>query len=124
MKLYTIIALSILAVPLIPGRVVHYQAPEGMRVEATVTAYTSSKDETDEDPHTTASGTKVGKGTIACPERLKFGSKVQIGDQVYTCLDRMNKRYRSKEVYDIWVESKGEAYKWGKRELTILVNEK
>lgn len=90
-------------------------------VSATITAYTSSIDETDNDPFITASGSTVKRGTLACPSKYKFGTVVIIEGNKYTCEDRMNKRYRHTERFDIWVESKSEAYDWGKRELQIKV---
>ncbi len=90
-------------------------------VYAEVTTYTSSPDETDDTPDITASGTKTRHGTLACPSRLAFGRKVEILGKKYTCEDRMNARYRDKEIYDIWVETKAEAYKFGKQKLIIKI---
>jgi 3D (Asp-Asp-Asp) domain-containing protein len=88
---------------------------------APVTAYTSSVEETDDTPDITASGSKTAKGTIACPDRLEFGRRVIVAGKEYVCLDRMNKRYRDMEMYDIWFETKGEAYEFGTRKLIIKV---
>ena len=90
-------------------------------VHATVTAYTSSPDETDDTPDITASGTKTHHGTIACPSRLAFGRKVEILGKKYTCEDRMHARYRDIEMYDIWFETKAEAYKFGTQKLIIKI---
>jgi len=90
-------------------------------VVATITAYTSSVDETDDTPFITASGVSTGRGVIACPEKYKFGTKVEINDTLYTCEDRMNPRYRGQERFDIWVVTKNEAYKWGVRTLKVRV---
>lgn len=107
---------------LIFGSVTHYQAPTTTPIQATVTAYTSSVEETDDNPMETASGTVPGPGTIACPSKWPFGTRVEIEGRLYTCEDRMNKRYRESEHYDVWLPSKDEALEWGRREITILVH--
>jgi len=107
---------------LIFGSVTTYQAPTTTQIQATVTAYTSDPAETDDNPLETASGTVPGPGTIACPSRWPFGTRVEIEGQMYTCEDRMNKRYRETEHYDVWLASKDEAWEWGRREMTILVH--
>lgn len=90
-------------------------------VFATVTAYTSSVDETDDTPFITASGARTGHGVIACPSKYDFGTKIVIEGRQYTCEDRMNRRYRDQERFDIWVETKDDAFTWGIRELEIIV---
>lgn len=102
-----------------------YEAPkvEHKTVSAIVTAYTSSIDETDDTPNLTASGKTTGPQTIACPSRLKFGTKVEVNEKIYTCEDRMHARYRDKEVYDIWLPTKELAYQWGKRNVEIKIYE-
>jgi len=90
-------------------------------VRAEVSAYTSSIDETNEDPFTTASGSTTRDGIVACPSRLEFGTKVEINGIEYTCEDRMNRRYRDKENYDIWVSEKEIAYEWGRQQLKIKI---
>ena len=88
---------------------------------ATVTAYTSSPDETDEDPFIAANGETVHRGMIACPSKYAFGTKVEIAGKVYECKDRMNKRYRNSERFDIWMPSKAEAKKFGVQTLTVEI---
>jgi len=90
-------------------------------VVATITAYTSSIDETDSEPFITASGERTTHGTIACPSKYDFGTVVVIEGRQYKCNDRMNRRYRSQERFDIWVETKAEAFEWGVREINIKV---
>ena len=68
-----------------------------------------------------ADGTNTRTGAIACPSKYSFGTQVQIGDDKYFCADRMNKRYRDSEHFDIWVESKEKAFAWGRRTLTIKI---
>ncbi|MBI4092484.1 MAG: 3D domain-containing protein [Candidatus Kerfeldbacteria bacterium] len=90
-----------------------------LRVVAT--AYTSSPDETDSDPFTTASGAKTGDGVIAV-NGLPFGTKVKIpdvyGDKEFVVLDRMAPRHGRNRI-DIWMPSKHQAKNWGVR--TVMV---
>lgn len=90
-------------------------------VLATITAYTSSVDETDDTPFITASGSTTGQGVIACPRKYPFGTQVEIQGELFVCEDRMNIRYEGQERFDIWMETKSEAYQWGVRELHIKV---
>lgn len=90
-------------------------------IEATVTAYSSSEDETDDRPWEMASGRTVYDGAIACPSRFEFGTQVLIGERIFTCEDRMAKRYRDGNHFDIWLGSKGEALQYGKQTLSVLV---
>lgn len=98
-----------------------YVQPPHVIVQATVTAYTSSVDETDEDPFITASGSTVRQGTLACPSKYKFGTIVEIEGEQYTCEDRMNKRYRHTERFDIWTLTKKDAFAWGNKQLLVKV---
>lgn len=93
----------------------------GKMVPATVTAYSSSVDETDDTPFITANGEHVGHGTLACPTKYPFGTKIKIEGRVYTCKDRMNARYRNIEHFDVWQGSKEEALNFGKKEVTVEV---
>jgi 3D (Asp-Asp-Asp) domain-containing protein len=86
---------------------------------ATVTAYTSSEDETDSTPFENASGTRPARGSVACPRTLAFGTQVVIDGKTYTCDDRMHSKYADR--FDVWVESKAEAFEWGRRELAVVI---
>ena len=103
----------------LPGPAVHYEAPVPERTQAIVTAYTSSEDETDDTPHITASGERTRKGIVA-NNCLEFGTVVEIKGKHYEVQDRLNKRYGCKH-YDIWVETKDEAFEWGRRELSVAI---
>lgn len=85
-----------------------------------MSAYTSDPNETDDTPNITASGTRTRDGVIACPREYEFGTEVEIHGERYTCEDRMNARYDNH--FDIWMKTKEEAYKWGRRvvEVTII----
>lgn len=89
----------------------------------TVTAYSSSVDECDRDPFTTASGEKVRDGIIAY-NFLPFGAKVRFpekfGDKIFTVVDRMA-AYKGKYIADIWMPSKTEAIQWGVKVLKMEI---
>jgi len=89
---------------------------ESISVTAVVTAYSSSPDETDDDPFITAAGTAVRDGIIAT-NMLPFGTKVRIpelfGDRIFVVEDRMHQRFRDR--IDIWFSSKKGAREFGKR---------
>lgn len=93
----------------------------GVAYDAEVSAYTASVDETDSRPWEMASGRTVYIGAVACPARIPFGAKVLIGDETYTCEDRMNGRYRDSNHFDILVETKAEAFKFGRQHLSVIV---
>jgi len=118
-----ILGLALSSINLIPGSTIYYQqqADRVVVVDAEVSAYTSSVGETDDTPHTTASGTETRHGVLACPSRMKFGTRVEIESKLYVCEDRMGKRYADQEVYDIWMPSKELAREWGRRNLKIKI---
>jgi len=79
-----------------------------------VTAYSSTYDQTDSSPFITANGTYVYDGVIAA-NFLPFGTKVKFpeysGDKIYTVDDRMNSRYSYK--MDIWFPTRSQALQFG-----------
>lgn len=109
--------------------VIEYQAPDyhpagpvamaRKTVRAVVTAYTSSIDETDEDPFITASGQMTREGIVA-NNCLPFGTFVWIGNKLYEVADRMNARYGC-EHFDVWLETKAEAWEWGRQMHEIAI---
>lgn len=78
------------------------------------TAYTSSVEECDSDPFTTADGSKTHDGIIAA-NFLPFGTKVRIpalfGDKIFEVHDRMNARYWYR--IDVWMEKKVDMLQYG-----------
>lgn len=103
-----------------PPQANHFSQPTKM-VAATVTAYTSSEDETDDRPWETANGNHAGHGSIACPSKYEFGTTVEIEGSSYTCDDRMNARYRDEEHFDVWMATKTEAKEWGVRKTSVAI---
>lgn len=84
-------------------------------VKVVITAYSSTVQETDNDPFITAAGTEVREGIVA-NNLLPFGTKIRIpelyGDKIFVVEDRMN----SKKGYyhiDIWFPSYWEAKNFG-----------
>ena len=84
---------------------------------AEFTAYNSEPSQCDSSPDITANGERVHPGGIACPRFLAFGSRVRVHelDRVFHCNDRMNKRFTNR--FDIWMEAREEALKFGVRTL-------
>jgi 3D (Asp-Asp-Asp) domain-containing protein len=80
----------------------------------TITGYSSSYDETDDDPWLTAYNTLARDG-IAASNILPFGTKIKIpkffGDKIFTIEDKMNPRFG--ENIDIWFPTKWEALQFG-----------
>lgn len=87
-----------------------------------VTAYSSTVDQTDGDPFTTASGTKVRDGIVAA-NTLPFGSKIMMpdlfGDKVFTVEDRMAAKNWHK--VDVWFPTRQEARQFGVKKAKIIV---
>ncbi len=84
-------------------------------------AYTSAADECGKSDGITASGLKVTeKRTLACPPAFPFGTKIAIeGMGDYRCEDRGGAIKVNK--VDIYMETKAEAFAFGRRNLTARV---
>lgn len=134
-KIFIIIVILLIFSLLVPSTA-SYQRPEESPIvppelekhyvlQAEITKYSSEEGQTDDSPLITANGEYVSRGTIACPARLAFGTRVEIDGEIYTCNDRMGARYRQGNYFDIWTHSTEEAIEWGrrKREVKILPSE-
>lgn len=92
-------------------------------VKVLVTAYSSSRDETDDTPLITASGSYVRPGVVAA-NFLPFGTRVRIpeifGDKIFIVEDRLHERYNDR--IDVWFPTKEGALKFGQQitEIEIL----
>ncbi len=90
----------------------------------TVTAYSSTADQTDSTPFITASGTQVRDGVVAC-NFLRFGTRVRFpqlyGDKIFVVEDRM--AWRNSYKIDIWFASRDQAKQFGIRQLQVEVLE-
>jgi hypothetical protein len=80
---------------------------------ATITGYTSEIGQTDDRPLEMANGHEVFDGAMACPSKYEFGTKIEYDGKIYVCADRMNKRYRDKNYFDIWFLDKQDALSFG-----------
>lgn len=85
-------------------------------IKKTITAYSSSPDETDSTPFITARNTRVRDGIVAA-NSLAFGVKIMIpeifGEKIFVVEDRMHQRYGNR--IDIWMPSKKMALEFGKK---------
>lgn len=93
------------------------------RLPVVVTGYSSSPEETDEDPFTTAAGTQVKDGTVA-NNLLDFGTKVRFpdlyGDKIFVVEDRMSNK-KGYYHFDIWFPSKEEALNFGTKNTYVEI---
>ena len=84
-------------------------------------AYTAAADECGKSDGITASGIQVQEQrTLACPPQYPFGVQIYIeGMGLYTCEDRGGAIKDNK--FDIYMETKTEAFQFGRRELLAYV---
>jgi len=92
----------------------------------TVTAYSSTPDQTDSDPCTTANGFNVcenNEENVIAANFLKFGTEVKMpdyfGDRVFKVQDRMNARYNQR--VDVWFKTREAAKQFGVRRLKVEI---
>ncbi|HLC70190.1 MAG TPA: hypothetical protein VJH75_04070 [Patescibacteria group bacterium] len=93
-------------------------------INAVITAYTSTPDQTDDDPFIAATGKRVHDGMIAA-NGLPFGTIIKIpalyGEKEFVVEDRMNARYGFGRM-DVWLDtSKAEARKFGVKRLQVEI---
>lgn len=91
-----------------------------------ITAYSSTKDQTDSSPCITANGYNVCKNNtenVIAANFLPFGTRVKIpelfGDREFVVQDRMNRRYGQR--VDVWMTSRQKAKIFGVKRATIVV---
>lgn len=98
----------------------HLKPPEGKFV-INASAYTAAADECGKSDGITASGVKVEEErTLACPPNFPFGTKIKIeGMGVRICEDRGG-AIKGNHI-DIYMETKAEAFKFGRRNLEAEV---
>jgi len=88
----------------------------------TVTAYSSTIDQTDSTPFITASGSRVGENVVAC-NFLRFGTRVrfpQISEsKIFVVEDRMAPKNSHK--IDIWFETREQAKQFGIKQLKVEI---
>ena len=95
---------------------------ETRKIWVTVTAYSSTPEQTDNTPFITAKGTKVRDGIVAA-NFLDFDTKVKLpeifGDKVFVVEDRMHPRFSDR--IDIWFPDTETAKSFGKRRTIIEI---
>lgn len=86
------------------------------------TAYSSTPDQTDSTPFTTAWNTTVRDGIVAA-NFLPFGTEIRIpevfGNKIFVVEDRMNKRYQYR--IDVWFPERELAREFGVKKVIIEV---
>jgi 3D (Asp-Asp-Asp) domain-containing protein len=99
-----------------------YLLPQG-KFTINASAYTAAADECGKSDGITASGLKVKtRETIACPSHFPFGTKLAIeGMGTYVCQDRGG-AIKGNHI-DIYMETKSEAFAFGRRNLLAQVVE-
>lgn len=109
----------------VPDEPIIETAEEFETHEVWVTAYSSTLEETDSTPFTTAMNSDVRDGIVAA-NFLPFGTKLQIpehfGDKVFTVEDRMHRRKTN--FVDIWMPTTEEAKQFGISYTKILILER
>ena len=96
---------------------------EDRKIKMVITAYSSTVDQTDNSPFTTASGAKVKSGIVA-NNALPFGTEVKIpelyGDRTLVVKDRLHPRKGNRHL-DIWFPSEEQAIEFGSKTATVEV---
>lgn len=102
------------------SRIASANFPQG-KFTINASAYTAAADECGKSDGITASGVKVKENrTLACPPQFPFGTKIQIeGYGTYVCEDRGG-AIKSNHV-DIYMETKAQAFAFGRRNLVAEV---
>lgn len=93
-------------------------------VKTVLTAYSSTPDQTDDDPFIAASGKRVYDGMVAA-NWLPMGTKIKIpslyGEKIFTVDDRMNARYGYGRM-DIWMDApRAQVKKFGVKRVDIEI---
>lgn len=102
------------------SRIASANFPEG-KFTINASAYTAAADECGKSNGITASGVKVMENrTLACPPQYPFGTKIQIdGMGTFFCEDRGG-AIKSNHM-DIYMETKAQAFAFGRRNLVAEV---
>jgi 3D (Asp-Asp-Asp) domain-containing protein len=94
------------------------------KIRVLATAYSSTPDQTDDTPFTTASNTTVRDGVVAS-SFLPFGTKLKIpalyGDKIFVVEDSMNRRYQNEYRLDVWHPNRADAKEFGVKKIEVVV---
>jgi 3D (Asp-Asp-Asp) domain-containing protein len=98
-----------------------YQEPAPEKFTINASAYTAAADECGKSDGITASGRMVQENhTLACPREYAFGTQIHIeGMGTFICEDRGGAIKGNK--FDIYMETKSEAFAFGRRNLVAYV---
>lgn len=114
-------------VPIVPEETVSTVVPPvlpGFPVVSDVTMYSGVESCNDKNC-TMASGKSAYTGAVACPRKYELGTKVKIGDSIYTCEDRTAVRYDGR--FDIFAgydtKAHEKAIQWGIRKIEVFILE-
>ena len=88
---------------------------------ANISAYTAADDECGKGDGITASGRRAMAGRTIAMDGVPFGTLVEIDGHVYTVEDRFGGGYTDR--IDIYMETKAEAFRWGRRYLEVKIFE-
>jgi len=92
----------------------------------TVTAYSSTVEQTDSTPCITANGFNLcehDRENVVAANSLPFGAKIRIpeyfGKRIFTVQDRMHHRFSNR--IDVWMKERDDALEFGRRNLKIEI---
>jgi len=99
----------------------YYKEPIPEKFTINASAYTAAADECGKNDGITASGNKVTENrTLACPSNYEFGTEIHIeGMGTYICEDRGGAIKGNH--FDIYMETKDEAFAFGRKNLIAYV---
>lgn len=87
-----------------------------------ISAYTASSDECGKNNGITASGVQAVAGRTIAMDGVPFGTEVEIEGHVYVVEDRFGGGYTDR--IDVFMDTKAEAFRWGRRWLEVKIYEK
>lgn len=92
-----------------------------LTTQAVITAYNATPGQTDSTPNIMASGKTIYLGAVACPRKYPFGTRIEILGKIYTCEDRLAKKFDDR--FDILMATNEEAINFGKQYLEVKIIE-
>lgn len=93
--------------------------PAYRTMRANISAYTAADDECGKGDGITASGKIATAGRTIAMDGVPLGTQVEIDGHVYIVEDRFGGGYTDR--IDIYMDSKDEAYRWGRRWLEVKI---
>lgn len=96
-----------------------HREPSYREVVCNISAYTAHSDETGRGDGITASGRKAQAGRTIAMDDVPFGTRVEIDGHIYIVEDRFGGGYTNR--IDIYMNTKAEAFQWGRRHLKVKI---